>query len=83
MKHSTEKHDAMRKSAKPRRERATMSERESSDAPPRKRSTKKDEPENHTRHRRQERPRDLLTGMTFNSNHSTRGTRSTRGFRWL
>jgi len=49
MKLSTDKRKAT-KSERPRgRERATMGERESSDAPSRKRTTKKDEPENHTR----------------------------------
>ena len=49
MKSSTDKRKETR-GAKPRRsERSTISERESSDAPSRKRYTRKDEPENHTR----------------------------------
>ena len=48
MKLSTDKRKAT-KSERPRRERSTMSERESSDAPSRKRLTRKNEPENHTR----------------------------------
>jgi hypothetical protein len=50
MKLSTDKRKETRKSERARgRERSTMSERESSDALSRKRATKKDEPENHTR----------------------------------
>ena len=49
MKPSTDKRKETKTSERPRRERSTMSERESSDAPSRKRTTKKDEPENHTR----------------------------------
>ena len=50
MKLGTDKRKDVKKSAKPRgRDRSTMGEAESSDAPPRKRTTRKDEPENHTR----------------------------------
>ena len=46
----TDKRKETKKSERPRgRERSTMSERESSDAPSRKRNSRKDEPEDHTR----------------------------------
>jgi hypothetical protein len=47
---STDKRKETKKSERLRgRERSTMSERESSDGPSRKRTTRKDEPEDHTR----------------------------------
>jgi hypothetical protein len=50
MKFRTDERKKTKKSARPRgRDRATMSEKESSDAPSRKRTARKDEPENHTR----------------------------------
>jgi hypothetical protein len=50
MKFTSEKRKEPKKGAMLRgRERSTMSERESSDAPSRKRTTRKDEPEDHTR----------------------------------